>query len=187
MKQSYKSVALCASLGIGLSLACAGNAGATTQQEESGQARIAGATAKLESVFADQFVRGQIDRAALTGPIDEVIQSMPEAARPRVAQHIDQVVDAAEKLAPQMTAEQRVSAAKAPSEDKIGHLEWGLVNAWGWPAGFGWGGLGAFGFPGMYGFGYPGLGGFYGTGFNTGYSCATGFGCYGLGFGGLYW
>jgi hypothetical protein len=176
MRSSHLSIPLLGCIALGLGAAgCSVQSDPTardeipTQASTDGQARIADATLKLEEAFSVQFTRGQIDRAALQGPIDDVVQAMPEAARPKVQQHIGDVLDTAEKLTSQLTAEQRAQVAAAPSQDHVGHLEQFLAGGWGWPGAMGWGGLGAFGFPGMFYGGGLGLG----TGLSTGYSTAT--------------
>jgi hypothetical protein len=171
------------------------NAQPAAESPSSGQARIADTTLKLEKAFADQFVQGKIDRSAL--PIDEVIQAFPEAARPKVQAHVDQILTTGEKLASQMTPEQRTEAVTPPAAEKVGKTAEAQVAAWGWPGYAGWGGYGAFGFPGMYGYGagwglglgYGGLGygglGYGGLGYGgLGYA---GLGWGGLGWGGLGW
>jgi hypothetical protein len=185
--------------------------------QETGQERIAATTQKLESAFNEQFVRGKIDRAALSGAIDDVVEAMPEAARPKVKDHIELVLQHGERLAAQLTPEQRAEAAAPPAPEKIGKTQQAQVTGWGWPGYGGWGGYGAFGFPAMYnlgygyaspylgygglgygGLGYGGLGygGFgYGTSFSTysayssssAYSSGCGLGWGALGCGGWYW
>jgi hypothetical protein len=118
-----------------------------------GQQKVAETTMNLENAFAEQFVRGQIDRDALSPAIDEVIAAMPETARPKVQEHIDHVLQVGAQLASQMTPEQRAEAATPPSAEKIGKTEQAQLAAWGWPGFAGWGGIGAFGFPGAFGFG----------------------------------
>jgi hypothetical protein len=140
----------------------------TRDTPASGQQRVADATWMLESAFNDQFVRGTIDRDALAQPIHDVLEAMPEAARPKVQAHIETVLDTAEKLASQMTPEERAAAVLPPVAEKIGKTEQAQIYGWGWPSYGGWGGYGAFGFPGMYGLGY-------------------GLGWGGLGLGGWYW
>jgi hypothetical protein len=156
MKMKYVSVALSAGLALALTLGRSAQADTASQEaspspaaSSDGQARLAETTQKLESAFADQFVQGRIDRAALATSIRDVVNAMPEGARPKVQQHIDQVLGAAEKLAPTLTAEQRARSA-APAE-KIGSAQQAQVTAWGWPSTAGFGGFGAFGFPSMYG------------------------------------
>ncbi len=159
----------------------------------SGQEHIADLTQKLENAFNEQFARGSIDRSALAGPIHDVVEAMPAAARPKVASHIDDILQTAEKLATQMTPEQRAEAVAPPSAEKIGKTQAAIISAWGWPGAVGWGGYGAFGFPAMYGLGYGnGLGyGWGGTGYGAygglGYGAYGGLGWGGLGLGGWYW
>ena len=147
------------------------------ESQSPGQHRVADTTLKLEKAFNDQFVQGKVDRSAL--PIDDVVQAFPEAARPKVQAHIDQILTTAEKLAAQMTPEQRTEAVTPPAAEKVGKTTEAQTVAWGWPGYGGWGGYGAFGFPGMYGYGlgYGGLG--YG---GVGYG-GVGYG--GVGYGGL--
>jgi len=139
------------------------------------QARLAQATYSLENAFRDQFVQGKIDRAALSDRISDVVQAMPEAARPKVQAHIDQVLQAGAQAAAQMTPDQRLQVSAPPSEEKIGKSQAAWISSWGWPGYAGWGGYGAFGFPSMYTFG---------TGCGLGWG-ACGYG--GLGLGGWYW
>jgi hypothetical protein len=114
------------------------------------QTRLAEATAKLEDLFADQFVSGTIDRAALASAIDEVVQAFAEAARARVRETIDEVIASGQQLASQMSAEERARAASAP--EQLGATEDALVRGWGWHRHRGFGGFGAFGFPRMHRF-----------------------------------
>jgi hypothetical protein len=160
MKTKYALI--CAVGAIGL----AGAAPASAAQD--GQPRIADTTLKLEKAFNDQFLQGRIDRSALAAPITDVVQAMPEEARPRVQAHIEEVLQTGDKLASEMTPEQRARAVQPVSAETIGKTAQAQIAAWGWPGVGGWGGLGAFGFPGMYGYG-------------------TGLGWGGLGLGGWYW
>jgi hypothetical protein len=173
MKTSRVSVALS---GAALAVVLGGSAGAKAETSPpSGQARIAETTQKLESAFSEQFVKGQIDRAALAPLAADVVRAMPEAARPQVQAHIDLVLQGGEKLASQLSQAERAQAAAAPAAEKVGPVQVGIVTAWGWPGYAGFGGMGAFGFPGMY----------YGAGMGCGF---TGAAC-GLGLGtmGWYW
>jgi hypothetical protein len=153
------------------------------------QARLADVTAKLEQAFDDQFVRGAIDRDALSGPIQDVVQAMPEAARPKVQVHIAQILQGAEKLASEMTPAERAQATASPALETIGKARQAQIAAWGWPGAAGWGGIGAFGFPAMYG-----VGGGYGCQYSSqsvnGWGYGVG-GCvpygYGLGDGSWFW
>jgi hypothetical protein len=153
-------------------------------QAAAGQARLAETTQKLESAFSEQFVAGRIDRAALAPLVSEVVQSMPEAAKPKAQSHIDQVIQHGETLASQMAPDERALIAAAPAVENIGTTQAAQVAAWGWPGYAGFGGLGAFGFPGNcipYGTGYAvpyggiGWNGFE-SGYSSAYSCTTGFG-----------
>jgi hypothetical protein len=145
---------------------------------ESGQARIADTTLRLERAFSDQFVKGHIDRDALAPLIGDVVQAMPEAARPRVQAHVEEVLTAGQALAYRMTPEQRARVAAPPAASETRKAQIGVMTAWGWPSEAGWGGLGAFGFPGMYGncipynngYAYPTWGG-YTAGSYSSYSC----------------
>jgi hypothetical protein len=180
MKRNFASVALCAGFGLGLTAVCFAQAEpSSTQggeaQVPAEQARLAQATYNLENAFREQFVQGKIDRAALSDHISDVVQAMPEAARPTVQAHIDQVLQAGAQAALQMTPEQRVQASAPPSEEKIGKSQAAWVGAWGWPGYGGFGGYGAFGFPSMYTFG---------TGCGLGWG-ACGYG--NLGMGGWFW
>ncbi len=207
MRMTYASVALSAGVALGLAFCLPARAEPAAGQAEhaaqngSGvesspeQARLAGATLKLENAFNTQFVRGAIDRTALSGPIQEVLEAMPESARPKVQLHITQVLQGAEKLASEMTPSERAQATASPALETIGKTRQAQIAAWGWPGAAGWGGLGAFGFPGMYGYGT-------GYGVSSGYSCGynaqsvNGFGygaggCtpygYGIGDGNWFW
>jgi hypothetical protein len=193
MKTRCVSVVISSGLatGIALGFATQASAGEGLPQAPEGQARIAETTSKLENAFSKQFLQGQIDRTKLTGLVDEAVQAMPEAARPKTQQHIDMILDAGEKLASRMTPEERARAAAPP--EYVGRVLTGLIDAWGWPAGTaGWGGLGAFGFPGMYygsGGCTPGYGAVSPWGYSYGSECAysSGYGYGGLGGGGWYW
>jgi hypothetical protein len=176
MKTSYTLTALLGTIALGSALGSAparaeSQAEATADAASAGQARIADTTLKLEKAFSDQFVQGKIDRSAL--PIADVLQAMPEAARPQVQAHIDQILKTGERLASEMTPGQRAEAVQPPPSEKVGKAAQAWVSAWGWPATAGWGGFGAFGFPGMYG---------YGLGLGWG-----GLGLGGLGYGGWLW
>src|SRR6516165_9336354 len=72
---------------------------ASSSRVSPAQQRLADATLKLENAFNEQFVAGKIDRSALAGPIDDVLQATPEAARPQVSAHIDHVLAAGASLA----------------------------------------------------------------------------------------
>jgi hypothetical protein len=191
MKSIVSSVSLLGCVAVGLAAAgCVVGTDPTTEEatpsttraaapsrgsSDVEQTRIAQSTLKLENQFSDQFTKGQIDRAALQGPIDEVIQAMPEAARPKVQQHIAEVLDKGEKLASQLTPEQRAAATTPPSSEDPGakpHID--VITGWGWPGAAGWGGYGAFAFPGMY-YGGLGYGGYNPAGYNPpGYNPYTG-------------
>jgi hypothetical protein len=202
--RTYTSVALSAGLALGIAiLGSAARAEETSAAEgsaaqaspQAAQQRVAEATRKLESAFGDQFVNGKIDRSALAQPIADVIDAMPEAARPKVKDHVENVLQLAEKLSPQLTREQRSAVVEPPPPEKVGTTQHAIVTAWGWPGYAGWGGYGAFGFPGMYslgwGVGWPGWG--YGLGYGTAYGASTysaygsAYGLGGLGWGGLGW
>jgi hypothetical protein len=134
------------------------------------QERLASTTLKLEKAFSDQFVHGAIDRSALTGAIDDVLHAMPEAARAGAQEHIDLVLATGQKLAAQMTPEQRAAVAQPPSSEQVGQVKQGIVAGYGWPGLGGWGGFGAFGWPAFGGFA---------TGYSTGYYCDNFIGCVG--------
>jgi hypothetical protein len=210
MKSIVVSVPLFGCMALGLAAGgCAATTDPATQEStpfqvsSAEQAKIAETTLKLENQFSDQFTRGQIDRAALQGAIDEVIQAMPEVARPKVQQHIAEVLDKGERLASELTVEQRAALATAPSAEETPKAQVDVVTMWGWPGAVGYGGYGAFAFPGMYGYGYGypgyGYGGMYNpAGYNPpGYNPYTGnapgynppgmggYGYGGLGYGGL--
>jgi hypothetical protein len=198
MRTKYMLVALSGAIATGFTLGCAASAEPSSQAEPTaeqsfavesspgaGQARIADTTLKLEKAFNDQFVKGQIDRSALAAPIADVIQAMPEEARPKVQAHLDEILKAADTLAPKMSPEERAQAVQPPAEEHVGKTQQAQIAAWGWPGYGGWGGYGAFGFPGMYGYG-TGYGTGYGVGYGTGYG--VGYGAYGAGYGaGLGW
>ncbi|HTQ45365.1 MAG TPA: hypothetical protein VMI75_21555 [Polyangiaceae bacterium] len=133
------------------------------------QGQVAATTLRLEKAFSDQFVQGSIDRGALTGAINDVLQAMPETARAGAEEHIDRVIATGQKLAAEMTPDQRAAAATPPSPEQLGQLKQ-FVGGFGWPGAAGFGGLGAFGFPA-----FGGWGGGWGTGFSTGMSCINGF------------
>ncbi|HTQ47150.1 MAG TPA: hypothetical protein VMI75_30555 [Polyangiaceae bacterium] len=126
---------------------------------------MAETTMDLERAFSDQFVRGAIDREALSGRIHDAVASFPEDARREVQDHIDAVIDQGERAASQMTPEERADLAQPP--EKLDESQQDLIGRWGWGRRrFGWGGVGAFGFPawgragwgwGRRGFGRPGL------------------------------
>jgi hypothetical protein len=106
-----------------------------------GQEPTAEARAKLEDTFSEQFVRGTIDRGALASAIDEAVLSFPEAQRAEVRAHIDQVIDAGEQLASQMSLEERAQVA---GPERLGTTSEAL-GGWGWSRGFGRGVRGGFG------------------------------------------
>ena len=158
MKTTYLSVVLSAAVALGLAFSPAARAEASPN---AGQARIADATMKLENAFNEQFVHGSIDRGALSGPIYDVIQAMPEAARPNVQAHIERVVQAGARLASLMTPEQRAQVTASAAPENLGATQQAQIAAYGWPYAGGWGGYGAFGFPG----------------FATGYGAGSGYSC----------
>jgi hypothetical protein len=187
MKTRWTSVVLTGGFVLGVGLGGSAQAdpagqGAATE----GQGRIATATQKLENEFNRQFLQGHVDRAALAPLVDETVHAMPEAARLKTQAHIDGVIATGEKLATEMTPEERKQAA-TPAPEKVGSTEQAEVHAWGWPAVGAWGGLGAFGFPGMFYGGCTPTTGYVGPfGYSLSSSCA--FGSYsGLGLGGWYW
>jgi hypothetical protein len=167
MKLTRLSLVLPTVVGVALTLGSAAQA----SPEGVSQERVAATTLNLEKAFSDQFVQGNIDRSALTGAIDDVLQAMPEASRAGAQEHIDRILAAGQKLAAQMTPEQRAAVASAPSPEQVGHAKQGLVAGYGWPGAAGWGGLGAFGWP-AFGTGFA-------TGFSTGYYCDSFIGCVG--------
>jgi hypothetical protein len=174
MKSRCVSVVMSGAVVLGIALGCAVQTNAATQEGADGQARVAETTLKLENEFSKQFVAGQIDRTALAPLINDVVRALPNAARPKFRKHIDEVLATGEKLAVQMTPDERTDAAAAHPES-IGKTEQALVNAWGWPIGGGWGGLGAFGFPGaFYGGCTPAYGGVSPWGYSFSQSCASG-------------
>jgi hypothetical protein len=154
------------------------------------QQHVATATQKLEDAFNEQFVRGKIDRAALSSAMNDVVEAMPEAARPKVKEHIELVLQTGERLTSQLTPEQRAAAVAPPPPEKVGKTAQAQVAAWGWPGYAGFGGYGAFGFPAMYTLGY-GYGSSYGTtsaySASSGYSSSCGRGWGALGCSGWYW
>lgn len=227
MKSKYLPVSLVGCLALGLAAAgCSGGSESATDEAQSSQSSaadvsqsqsntatqapspdaqkaIAQATLQLENEFSDQFTRGQIDRTALQGAIDDVVQAMPEAARAKVQQHIDDMINQGEKLASQLTPAQRAAIATPPSNSNLDQVRVGIITGWGYPGAVGWGGYGAFGFPGMWGHAYgygPYFGGYYhhrrygyGYGYGNylpvygyGYGCGA-WGCNGLGNIGWYW
>jgi hypothetical protein len=170
MRITYASAAVSAGLALAVTF------GATAKAEQGAlpaeQAQLADATLKLEKAFDDQFVQGTIDRDALSGPIQDVLQEMPEAARPKVQDHIGQILEGGAKLAAEMTPAERVQAVAPPALETIGKTRQAQIAAWGWPGAAGFGGLGAFGFPATFGFG-------------GGYSCSSQFqSVNGIGWGG---
>jgi hypothetical protein len=184
MKMTLVSTVLSAGVVLGLAIGCTAQASPSAQTEQpagSGQARIAETTLKLEKAFDDQFVHGKIDRDALAGAIDDVVQAMPVAARPKVQSHIEQVLTEAEGAIPQSTEQQRAEVAAPATAEKVGKTAQAWASAWGWPGYAGFGGYGAFGFPGMYyGTGLYGGGLGYGTGL---YGAGLGYGALGCGLG----
>jgi hypothetical protein len=147
------------------------------------QARLAEATAKLEDLFADQFVRGTIDRAALASAMDEAVQAFAESARAKVLEHIDDVLESAQQVASQLSPEERADAVATP--EQLGETEDALVRGWGWRRARGFGGLGAFAFPGMYRFARP-FHRYRGHGVH-GFACGLNGTACGLGRGGWFW
>jgi hypothetical protein len=85
----------------------------------------------------------------------------------------EQTLQTAEKLAGQMSPEERAQVTQPPPPETIGATSQALVSAWGWPVYGGWGG--------MYSLPYYATGPspFYGAGLGTGWG--------GLGVGGWYW
>jgi hypothetical protein len=113
------------------------------------QARTAEATWALEGAFADQFVRNEIDPAALSASIDEAIRAMPEAIRAQAQQRIDEVLRSGQAVASMMSSEERASLASPPAPEAVDSAERALIRRWGWDGYRGWGGEGAFAFPGL--------------------------------------
>jgi hypothetical protein len=180
----YASAALSAGLTLAATFGSA--AGAEPGALPAEQAQVADATLKLERAFDDQFVRGSIDPEALSGSIQDVLQAMPEAARPKVQAHIAQILQGGARLASEMTPSERAQATATPALETLGKTRQAQIAAWGWPGAAGFGGLGAFGFPAGFAVG-------------GGYSCAYQFqsvngvgwgggGCvpYGIGNGGWF-
>jgi hypothetical protein len=171
-------------VGIALGLATADTAAradegsaseASTSRVSPAQQRLADATLKLENAFDEQFVAGKMERSALAGLIDDVLQATPEKARPQASAHIDHVLAAGAALAARMTPEQRTAAVAPPAAEAIGKTQQAQLAVWGYPGAIGWGGFGAFAFPVTYaGFGWGGYGAY-------GLGCA--YGCGGLGWG----
>jgi hypothetical protein len=95
-----------------------------------GQERIAETTAALQDALTTQFVHGTIDRAALADPIDQVVQSYPEEARPEVQSHIAAMLDDASGLASQMSPAQRADVAAHP--ERIDSVNEGLYRGAAW-------------------------------------------------------
>jgi len=156
---------------------------ARPQVDKDTQARMAESTLKLERAFSDQFVRGAIDREALSRPIQDAVQSFPEAARPEVQEHIDAVIDLGAQAAAQMTPEERADLAQPP--EKLDKSQQDLIGGWGWPGGgMGWGGMGGFGFPAWGGGWGGGFGRPWGGGMWGGPGWGGGMGGWGRGWGG---
>lgn len=189
MKSQFASVAFSAGLALALS-GCAAGAGGSSEQgsdpqpANDQQRHLASATFALESAYDVQYVKGRVDADALQPLIYDVLQAMPEQARPQAQARIYDVISAGMKDAQDLTPEQRLQTAAPVSADKMGAQQVEQIAAWGWgPYYGGYGGLGL----GGYGLGY-GLGG-YGVGYGTygvGYGGAVGLGvgC-GWGWGGL--
>jgi hypothetical protein len=173
-------------LGLGASSNIARAEEGSASQESStrispAQERLADATLKLENAFNGQFVAGKIDRDAMAGLIDDVVQATPEHARPKMAAHIDQVLAVGANLAARMTPEQRTAVAAPPAAESVGKTQQAQLVGFGWPGAIGFGGFGAFGFPafGAFGLGFGSVGFASSMGFG-GFACGAG--C-GLGFG----
>src|SRR5579884_2914608 len=142
MKSKHLSVPLVGCLALAPVIAgCSGTSDPLAQEATpaqtaapyEGQAHIALATLKLENQFSDQFRRGAIDRAALQPAVDDVLRAMPEAVRPKVQQHVADVLGRGEKLAPQLTSEQRAALTAAPPAERLGKTEIDIISAWGFP------------------------------------------------------
>jgi hypothetical protein len=190
----YASMALSAGLALGSAMlsdsaqaeeSATRNASSGQATSASQQQRIADTTRQLESAFSDQFARGKVDRDALAKPISDVIDAMPESARPKVKEHIDKVLQEGEALVSKLTPEQRAQATAPPPAEKVGKTQEAIIAGFGWPGFAGFGGFGAFGFPGAWnlgwGVGWPG----WGLGWGLG-GIGLGFGAgFGLGFGGI--
>ncbi len=130
------------------------------------QRHLASATFALESAYDVQYVKGQVDGDALQPLIYDVLDAMPEQARPAAQNHIYDVISRGQKDAKDLTPEQRAQVA-TPDADKLGPQQVEQIGAWGWGGlgglGLGWGGAGlgfaGLGFGGL-GFGFGGLGAF---------------------------
>jgi hypothetical protein len=148
------------------------------------QARLADATAKLEDLFADQFVKGAIDRPALASAVDEAVQAFSQEAQARVRKHIEEMITEGQQLAAQMSPEERAVVADPP--EQLGTADDAILAGWGWGRRRGFGGYGAFAFPGMFRLGRPyapGFGAFHGRTVD----CAPGIAGCRLGRGGWFW
>jgi hypothetical protein len=174
MKSQFASVAF----STGLALAVAGCAtgsdgsseGPNTQAVGQQQRHLASASFALENAYDVQYAKGQVDANALQPLIYDVLEAMPEQARPQAQAHIYDVITSGEKDAKNLTPEQRAQVAAPVSADKMGPQQVEQIGAWGWGGlgmgglgygaaygagyGLGWGGLGAFGFPGYAGLGW---------------------------------
>jgi hypothetical protein len=162
MKSQIASVAFSAGLALAVT-GCATGAGGSSEQGPVGQQQrhLASASFALENAYDVQYAKGQVDANALQPLIYDVLEAMPEQARPQAQAHIYDVISSGEKDAKDLTPEQRAQVAAPVSADKIGPQQVEQIGAWGWGGlgygvgyGLGWGGLGAFGFPGYAGFGW---------------------------------
>jgi hypothetical protein len=112
-----------------------------SNEEVDPQDRIAETTAALQDALTAQFVQGTIDPAALARPIEGVLQSFPEEARPEVQSHVQAALDDATELASRMSPEQRADVAGHPEHvDSVSEAYWRRPG-WrpGWGAGWRWG------------------------------------------------
>jgi len=179
MKSVIASVAFSSVLALSVA-GCATGAGGSSGQGPDTQAvgqqqrHLASATFALENAYDVQYVKGQVDANALQPLIYDVLEAMPEQARPQAQAHIYDVISSGQKDAKDLTPEQRAQVAAPTSEDKMGPQKVEQIGAWGWGPyysgyglglggyglgygmgyGLGWGGLGAFGFPGYAGWGW---------------------------------
>jgi hypothetical protein len=176
MKSQLTSVAFSAGLALAVT-GCATGAGGSSGQGPDTQAvgqqqrHLASATFALESAYDVQYVKGQVDGDALQPLIYDVLEAMPDQARPDAQKHIYDVISSGQKDAKDLTPEQRAQVASPMSADKLGPQQVEQIGAWGWGglgglglgwggAGLGFGGLGGFGWGGLGAFGFPAFGGF---------------------------
>ena len=134
MKSQFASVAFSSGLALAIAGCATGTGGSSEQGQTVGQQQrhLASASFALENAYDVQYVKGQVDANALQPLIDDVLEAMPEQARPQAQAHIYDVISRGQKDATDSTPEQRAQNAAPVSADKMGAQKVEQIGAWGW-------------------------------------------------------